>query len=89
MYAKAKVTNDKQGGDRAVAIILACIAAVGLLFLVSMLACSLACNGSDAAAVAVMVLGTAAIVFGLIAVIRGTRRKKVPEADSEKTNRPL
>lgn len=75
-YAKAKITGNKKSGDDAVLIILACIAAVGLLFLLSALACSLSCNGSDAAAIVVAVIGTAAIVWGLIAVIRSIRRKK-------------
>ena len=75
-YAKAKITRDKKSGDEAVLIILSCIAAVGLLFLLSALACSLSCNGSDAAAIIVGVIGTAAIIWGLIAVIRSIRRKK-------------
>lgn len=75
-YAKAKVTGDKKSGEEVAFIILACIAAVGLFYLVMALACTLSCNGSDAAAVIVGVLGTAAIIFGLIAVIRAIRRKK-------------
>jgi len=75
-YAKAKITGDKKSGEEAGLIILACIAAVGLFILLMGLACSLSCNGSDAAAIVVGVLGTAAIVWGLIALIRSIQRKK-------------
>lgn len=75
-YAKAKITGKKADADQALLIILACIAAVGLLFLVLSLACTLSCNGSDAAAVIVAVLGLAGIIWGLIAVIRAINRKK-------------
>jgi len=74
-YAKAKITGNKSSGEQVGLIILACIAAVGLLFLVMSLACTLSCNGSDAAAVVVGVLGLAAIIWGLIAVIRGINKK--------------
>lgn len=75
-YAKAKITGDKTSGDQVALIILACVAAVGLLFLVMSLACTLSCNGSDAAAVVVGVLGLVAIIWGLIAVIRGINKKR-------------
>lgn len=75
-YAKAKITGDKSSGDQAALIILACIVAVGLLFLVMSLACTLSCNGSDAAAVVVGVLGLVAIIWGLIAVIRAINKKR-------------
>lgn len=75
-YAKAKVTRNKIDGEQTVLIILACIAAVGLLYLLAALACTLSCNGSDAAAVIVGILGTAAIIWGLVAAIRAITRKK-------------
>lgn len=75
-YAKAKITGNKKAGDEIALIILACIAAAGLFFLLAALACSISCNGSDAAAVVVMVVGTAAIVFGLVMLIRSINRKK-------------
>jgi uncharacterized membrane protein HdeD (DUF308 family) len=74
-YAKAKLTGNKERGDQVGLIILSCIAAVGLLFLLASLACTLSCNGSDAAAIIVFVIGTAAIIWGLIAVIRSIKRK--------------
>jgi hypothetical protein len=75
-YAKAKLKSDKTTGEQAALIILACIAAVGLLYLLAAIACSLSCNGSDAAAVIVGVLGTAAIIWGLIAIIRKINHQK-------------
>lgn len=75
-YAKAKITGNKKQGDEVGLIILACIAALGLWILVGSLACTLSCNGSDAAAAVVFILGTAAIVFGLIMVIKSINRKK-------------
>src|SRR5678810_406597 len=75
IYIKAKITGDKEGSGHAGLIILAIIGALGLFFVVSALACSLGCNGSGTGAIAVFVLGTAAIVFGLLAVIRAIERK--------------
>lgn len=81
-YAKAKIVGNKNESGSAGLIILACIAAVGLLFLVLSLACTLSCNGSDAGAIMVGLIGTAAIVWGLIALIRSIRRKKQKAQES-------
>lgn len=75
-YTKAKITGKKADAEQALLILLACIAAVGLLYLVMALACTLSCNGSDAAAVIVGIIGLAAVIWGLIAVIRAINRKK-------------
>ena len=75
IYIKAKITGDKEESGHAGLIILAIIGALGLFLVVSALACSLGCNGSGTGAIAVFVLGTAAIVFGLLAVIRAIERK--------------
>jgi hypothetical protein len=74
-YAKAKLKGDKTSGEEVALIILACIAAVGLLYLVAALACTLSCNGSDAAAIIVAVLGTVAVIWGAVAVIRSIKKK--------------
>jgi hypothetical protein len=80
VYAIAKITGNKKGAEKAVFIILTIIVAIGLLALVASLACSLSCNGSDAAAVIVGVLGVAAIIWGTIALVnrisRGPKKKK-------------
>src|SRR6185503_15859954 len=62
LYAVAKVTGNKDGAGKALLITLTIIGALGLLYLVAALACTLSCNGSDAAAVVVFILGLAAVV---------------------------
>jgi len=74
-YGKAKLIGNKSEEGQALAILLVCIAAVGLFFLVGSLACGIACNGSEAAAWIVFILGTAGIVWGTIAAIRAIKRK--------------
>jgi hypothetical protein len=74
-YVKAKLTGDKKAGDDAGLIILACVAALGLLALIAGLACNLSCGGSDAAAVILLIVGTAAVIWGLVAVIKSIKRK--------------
>ena len=76
IWTLAKISGNKEEGDKAGLLILAIVGAVGLFFLVAALSCSLACNGSDAASIVVLLLGTAAIVLGLLAVIRSINRKK-------------
>lgn len=83
-YAVAKVTGNKADGDKAALILLAIIGAVGLLYLVAALACGVACNGSDGAAIVILLLGTALVVWALIAVIhainhRGKKKNAVKE----------
>jgi hypothetical protein len=74
-YAVAKITGDKAKQNTAVPIILCCVAAVGLLFLVASLACSLDCGGSATGALLVGILGTAAVIFGLVVAIKAINRK--------------
>jgi cbb3-type cytochrome oxidase subunit 3 len=80
-YVKAKITGNSKAGDEAGLIILSIVLALGLLYLVGALACTLSCNGSDAAAIVVALLGTAAIVIGLIFVIRGIKKKQRKETN--------
>jgi hypothetical protein len=75
-YAKAKLTGNKKGQDDAAAIVLVCIAAAGLFVLLIGLACNLSCNGSEAAAWIVFILGTVAIVWGSVAIIHSIQRKR-------------
>ncbi len=83
IWTLAKVTGNKEEGDKAGLLILAIVAAVGLFFLVASLSCSLSCNGSDAAAIVVLLLGTAAIVLGLLAVIRSINKKKRQKTETK------
>ena len=88
IYAVAKITGNKDGASKAVLIILTIIAAIGLLTLLAALACSLSCNGSDAAAVIVGVLGAAAIIWGTIVLVnrisRGPKKKSGNPTEPEK-----
>ncbi len=83
IWTLAKISGNKEAGDKAGLLILAIIGAVGLFFLVAALACSLSCNGSDAAAVVVLLLGAAAIALGLIAIIRSINREKRKRIESQ------
>lgn len=78
VYAKAAATGNHEKQSNAALIILAVLAAIGLLMAVAMLACSLACSGAEAAAILVAILGTAGVIWGTVAIIRSASRKKVP-----------
>jgi hypothetical protein len=80
-YVVAKLKGNKGEGDNALLIILAIIAALGIVYLVAALSCSLSCNGNEGAAILVVILGIAAIGLGLYFVIRAINRgsKKKPE----------
>ncbi len=75
-----KKSNGMSKGGKVALIILSVIVALGLIGLVASLACSLSCNGSDAAAVLVGIGGTALVIFLLVLVIRGITGKKKKKA---------
>jgi uncharacterized membrane protein HdeD (DUF308 family) len=86
-YAKSTLRGNKTNTDETGVIILTIIAAVGLLYVLAAISCSLSCNGSDGAAVVVLLVGIAAIVWGIIAVIKGIhRREKSRETLNEHPN---
>ena len=80
LYAVAKLKGDKDAAGQTLGIIGVILAAVGLFYVVAALACTLSCGGSDAAAVIVLVLGTALVIWGAVVAIRrishGPRSKK-------------
>lgn len=84
-YITASITKDSQRAANAGLIILAIIGAIGLFILVLSLSCNLSCNGHDGAAAAVALLGTAAIVIGLLFVIRSIRKKSLKQTSSVKS----
>jgi len=84
-YVKAKLSGDKEGSGNAAIIILSIIAAVGLFYLLAALSCTISCNGNDAAAVIVLLLGTAGIVIGLILIFRGLKRKSRRQQEVKST----
>lgn len=71
-----KKADDLSKGEKAVLIILSVIVALGLLLLLSGLACSLSCNGADGAALLVGIGGAALIIFLLVITIRAINGKK-------------
>lgn len=68
----------RKGGssNQGLAIVGMVVAAIALGFLVAVLACSIACNGSGALAIIVGVGGLALIIWGLIKAIRAIKRKQ-------------
>ncbi|HET6994928.1 MAG TPA: hypothetical protein VFI06_08090 [Chitinophagaceae bacterium] len=86
VYTVAKLKGQKNDAAKAGLIILTIVAALGLLYLVAALACSLSCNGSDAAAVIVGLLGLALVIWGTIAVIKRITRK--PKKEQEPVANP-
>lgn len=69
IYAKASLLNDKVAKGESWKTILVIIGALGLLYLVTALSCSLSCNGAEGAALVVGILGLAGIIWGSIALI--------------------
>jgi hypothetical protein len=80
IYAKAKLQHDDEAAGKAVLIILSIIGAIGLLALLAGLACTLSCNGSEAGAILLAVLGTTAIIWLLVVVIRKISHHKKKES---------
>jgi hypothetical protein len=64
-----KSYKKKSNGSKTLLIILSVLVAMGLLFGLAALSCSIACSGSGALAILVAVAGTFGIVFGLIKLI--------------------
>jgi uncharacterized membrane protein len=81
-HVKAKLSGNKKAANETGAIILTIIAALGLLYLVAALSCSLSCNGSEGAAIVLAVLGSALIIFGVIMIIRGINKKSREKKES-------
>jgi hypothetical protein len=79
--------DDMSKGGKTALIILSVLVAIGLLALVASAACSLSCNGSDAAAVLLGIGGTALVIWLLIFVIRRingkAKKKRVKTETSE------
>lgn len=81
-----KTTEGLSRSSQTGLIILSVIVALGLLYLVGALACTLSCNGSQVAAVIVGVGGAALIIFLLFIVIRnltGKKKKEIKNPDNE------
>ena len=88
VYVKAKLIKDDEAAAKAIFITLSIIAAVGLSFLLAGLACSISCNGSEAGAIVVMILGLTAIIGLLIVVIKKIKSHKKKEKDTAPEIKP-
>ncbi len=75
VYAKSKLMGNNEEAENAALIILTIVAALGLMALLAALVCELSCSGADGAAVLVAILGTAAIVWGVVVLIKRINRK--------------
>jgi len=88
VYAVAKLKGDPSAASQAILILLAIIAAVGVLYLVAALACSLSCSGNDAAAVLVAVVGLVGVIWLLVYVIRHITRPTKKDKPGTKDSAP-
>ncbi len=80
--------HDISEGSKVLLIVLSVAVALGLIYLLAALACSLSCNGSDFAAVVVGVGGGLVVIFLLILAIRailGKKRKKAIPHNNDTT----
>ena len=68
-------------GSKAILIVVTILVSLLLVFLLTGLSCSIACNGSEALAYIVFLLGTFGIVFGAVRIIKSIQKKK-PRAKS-------
>lgn len=82
-FVAAKLLGDKKAADNSGLILLTIIGAIGLFVLLGMLACNISCNGSTGGAVIVSILGSAAIILGMVLIFRGIRRKKMNESKKQ------
>ena len=74
-----KRSTEHSKGEKTALIILSVLVALGLIYLVTALACNLSCNGAEGAAILVGIGGTAVVIFLLVLAIRGiTGKKKKP-----------
>lgn len=82
-----KKANELSDGEKTLLVVLSILVALGLIGLITALACNLSCSGSDAAAVLVGIGGTAVIVYLLVITIRSIygKRKKQKQAAEKKT----
>jgi drug/metabolite transporter (DMT)-like permease len=87
-YAKAKIRGNKQQSDQVLSIILLCIAASGILYLLTVLSCTLSCNGSAGAAIAVLVVGLAGLIIGVIFAIRAIEKHSRKEREKQVREKP-
>ncbi|MEP6466350.1 MAG: hypothetical protein ABJB05_08590 [Parafilimonas sp.] len=77
VYGKSVAKNDKASAAKAALIILAIIAALGLVALLGILSCSISCGGSGALAILVFIIGLGGIGIGLYFLLKLIKRKHI------------
>ena len=85
VFTKAILAGDKKKSDQTGWIILTIVAAIGLTLLLSALVCSISCGGADGLALAVGIIGLAAIIWGTVVVIKNIKRKEAKKVADKKT----
>lgn len=85
-WTLAKLNGNASEEGKAGLVILAIIGALGLVYLLTALACNIACGGSEGAAVLVAILGMAGIIWLTIFVMRRITHPRHPE---QKATDPL
>jgi hypothetical protein len=78
-YVRAKVSGDKHTAAKALLIIASIAVALGLLYVLAAVACSISCSGSPGLAIFIFFTGFAAVIFGLIFLIRAILRWGKPK----------
>lgn len=68
--------KDKTPGEKVLLIILSVLAACALIVGVAALSCSIGCAGAEVLAAVVFIVGSALVIWLLIALIRGINRKR-------------
>jgi hypothetical protein len=85
-WAHSKFKQENENGDAALQIILIILLALGLIFLLSILACSIACAGLEILAVIVAIVGLAAIIWIAAILIGKVNKKKAEKSISIQVN---
>lgn len=70
-----KASGEISPAGKVLLIILSVLVALGLLYVLAALSCSISCGGAEGLAIAVAVLGTGLIIFLLVRLIRSINRK--------------
>ncbi|MES1220821.1 MAG: hypothetical protein ABUT20_35300 [Bacteroidota bacterium] len=83
-----KKAKDMSEGGKVGLIVLSVVVALGLIYLLAALSCSLSCNGSDAAALLVGVGGLALIIFLFIITMKAINHKNKKRKVSEEKISP-
>lgn len=69
-------------GDKIALIVLSIVIALALLFFLSALACNIACAGSEALSIIILIAGTFLIVFFLVKIIKRIRHPRNETKDA-------